>query len=56
LADIHLIAGEALLHQNHSTEAIQEYELYLKEYPDSPNAAKVRTAMAQIQAKQTKTD
>ena len=56
MADVHLIAGEALLHQNRDSEAIQEFEMYLKEYPDSPNAAKVRTAMAQIQAKQTKTN
>ncbi len=56
LADVHLIAGEALLHENRNAEAVQEYGLYLKEYPDSPNAAKVRTAMAQIQAKQTKTN
>ena len=56
LADVHLIAGEALLHQNRSAEAVQEYEQYLKEYPDSPNAATVRRAMAQIQAKQTSTN
>ena len=56
LADVHLIAGEALLHQNRNTEAVQEFEQYLKEYPDSPNAATVRRAMAQIQAKQTKTN
>jgi len=52
MADVHLIAGEALLHQGHDGDAIKEYELYLKEYPDSPSASKVRTAMAQIQAKQ----
>ena len=51
LAEVHLIAGEALLHEGHSSEAVKEYEQYLKEYPDSPNAAKVRDAMAQIQAK-----
>jgi Tfp pilus assembly protein PilF len=51
LADVHLIAGEALLHQNEDAGAVKEYEMYLKEYPDSPNAAKVRTAMAQIQAR-----
>jgi Tfp pilus assembly protein PilF len=54
LPDAHLVAGEALLHENRDSEAVQEYGLYLKEYPDSPNAAKVRNAMAQIQAKQQK--
>lgn len=56
LADVHLIAGEALWHQGHDSEAVQEYEQYLKEYPDSPKAAVVRAAMAQIQAKQTRTN
>lgn len=51
LADLHLIAGEALLRQNQNAEAVKEYEAYLKEDPDSPNAAQVRQAMAQIQAK-----
>jgi len=50
-ADVHLIAGEALVHQNKDAEAVQEYEQYLKEDPDSPNAAQVRAAMAQLQAK-----
>jgi Tfp pilus assembly protein PilF len=51
--DVHLIAGEALLHQNKNADAVKEYELYLQEDPDSPNAAQVKTAMAQIQAKET---
>jgi tetratricopeptide (TPR) repeat protein len=51
LADVHLIAAEALLHMDKNAEALKEYEIYLKENPDSPNAASVRTAMAQIQAK-----
>ena len=49
--EVHIIAGDALLYQNKNAEAVKEYELYLKEDPDSPNAAQVRTAMAQIQAK-----
>lgn len=51
--EVHLIAGEALVRENKDAEAIREYELYLKEDPDSPNAAQVKTAMAQIQAKET---
>jgi tetratricopeptide (TPR) repeat protein len=51
--EVHLIAGEALLDENKGDEAFKEFDLYLKEDPDSPNAAQVRTAMAQIQAKET---
>ena len=50
LADVHLISAEALLHMNKNADALKEYEVYLKENPDSPNAAAVRTEMAQIQA------
>jgi len=50
-ANIHLIAGQALLKENRNAEAMQEFELFLKEDPGSPNAASVRSAMAQIQAK-----
>lgn len=51
LPDIHLVAAEALLQKNQGAEAIKQYELYLKEDPDSRYAAQVKTAMAQIQAK-----
>jgi len=50
IADVHLVAGEALIHMNKNADALKEYETYLKENPDSPNAAKVREAMAQLQA------
>lgn len=49
--DVHLIAGEAFIHMNKNANALKEYEMYLKEDPDSPSAAKVREAMAQLQAK-----
>lgn len=51
IADVHLIAGEALIHMNKDSDALKEYATYVKENPDSPNAAKVRQAMAQLQAK-----
>ena len=51
IADVHLIAGEALIHMNRLADALKEYEMYLKEDPDSPSAAKVREAMTQMQAK-----
>ena len=50
-ADAHLIAGDALQHLNRGTEAVKEYELFLKESPDSPNAAQVKAAMAQLNAR-----
>jgi hypothetical protein len=37
--------------ENQPKLAIDEYELYLKEYPDSPRTAQVRQSMAQLQAK-----
>ena len=49
--DIHLISGQALTAQNQTARAIDEYETYLEEYPDSPQAAQVRQTMAQLQAK-----
>lgn len=51
VADVHLVAGEALIHMNKNADALKEYGTYLKENPDGPNAARVREAMAQIQAK-----
>lgn len=50
-ADVHLVAGEALIHMNKNADALKEYDTYLKESPDGPNTAKVRGAMAQLQAK-----
>lgn len=51
LAQVHLIAGDALQHEGRIAEALAEYGLYLKEYPDSPRVAQVRAAMAQLQAR-----
>ena len=31
--------------------AVEEYSVYLKEYPDSPKSAQIRQSMAQLQAK-----
>jgi tetratricopeptide (TPR) repeat protein len=49
--EVHLIAGQGLAAQDQAKLAIVEYEIYLKEYPDSPRAAQVRQTMAQLQAK-----
>jgi Tfp pilus assembly protein PilF len=50
-ADVHLIAAEIYQKQNRNAEALAESETYLKEYPDSPRAAQVRQAMAQIRSR-----
>ncbi|HLH07846.1 MAG TPA: tetratricopeptide repeat protein [Terriglobales bacterium] len=49
-ADVHLIAGKVLEMQGHAQEAIAEYQLFLKENPNSPRVAMVRQEVAQIEA------
>jgi tetratricopeptide (TPR) repeat protein len=50
-ADAHLVAAQALVKLNKNGDALEEYNTYLKEFPDSPKAAQVRQSMAQLQAK-----
>lgn len=52
LAEVHLIAGDALQHENKTTEAIAQYDLYLREDPKGPKVAQARAAMAQLEARQ----
>ena len=49
--DVHMIAAQGYAAKGQPREAIAEYELFLKEDPDSPKAAMVRQKMAQLQAK-----
>ena len=49
-ADIHLAAADAYLHQNRPQDALSEYEIFLKEDPNSYHIGQVHKAMAQIQA------
>ncbi len=49
--DVHMIAAQGYAGKNQPKEAIAEYELFLKEDPDSPKTAMVRQKMAQLQAK-----
>lgn len=49
--DVHMIAAQGYAAKNQPREAIAEYELFLKEDPDSPKTALVRQKMAQLQAK-----
>lgn len=50
-ANVHLVAGNVLLLQNDERGAMSEFELFLKEDPNNPLVARVREAMARIQAK-----
>lgn len=50
-ADVHLISAEIYQKQNRNPEAIAESELYLKEYPGSPRAQQVRSAIEVIRAR-----
>jgi len=49
-AQVHLLAGKLLEMQGHMPEAIAEYQLFLKEDPNSPQAAAVQQEIAQLQA------
>lgn len=49
--DSHLVAAQALAKLGKSSDALEEYNTYLKEFPDSPKAAQVRQSMSQLQAK-----
>jgi tetratricopeptide (TPR) repeat protein len=48
-AVVHIIAADALLKLNEPQMAADEYRLYLKEFPASPNAEQVRTALQSIE-------
>jgi tetratricopeptide (TPR) repeat protein len=47
---IHLIAGQALQAQNKPDEARLEYQIFIKEAPDAPQAAQVRSVIGQLAA------
>lgn len=49
-AQVHLLAGKILEMQGHMPEAIAEYQLFLKENPNSPQAAAVQQEITQLQA------
>lgn len=50
-AEVHLMAGKVLAMQNHPELAIAQFEMFLQEKPDSPQAASVRKAMASLSAR-----
>jgi Tfp pilus assembly protein PilF len=49
-AEVHLLAGKILEMQDHAPEAIAEYQLFLQENPNSPQAPMVQKEVAQLQA------
>lgn len=51
-AEVHLTAGKVLRMQNHPEAAIVQFQLFLKEKPDSPLADSARQALASLQAGQ----
>ena len=51
-AEVHLMAGKVLRMQNHGEAAIAQFQLFLKEKPNSPEGENVRQAIASLQAGQ----
>jgi tetratricopeptide (TPR) repeat protein len=51
-AEVHMMAGKVLRMQNHPEAAIAQFQLFLKEKPDSPEGESVRKALASLQAGQ----
>jgi tetratricopeptide (TPR) repeat protein len=49
-ADIHLVAGQVFEMKNRQQDALLEYQLFLKESPNSPRVPMVQKQIAQIQA------
>jgi tetratricopeptide (TPR) repeat protein len=51
-AEVHLMAGKVLRMQNHREAAIAQFELFLKEKPDSPQGESARQALAALRAEE----
>jgi tetratricopeptide (TPR) repeat protein len=51
-AEVHIMAAKALSMQNHPEAAIAQFQLFLTEKPNSPEAESVRKALASLQAGQ----
>jgi Tfp pilus assembly protein PilF len=49
-ADVHLIAGQVYEMQNRPQDALVQYQLFLKESPNSPRVPMVQKQVAQLQA------
>jgi tetratricopeptide (TPR) repeat protein len=51
-AEVHLMAGKVLRMQNRREAAIAQFQLFLKEKPNSPQAESARQALASLEAGQ----
>jgi Tfp pilus assembly protein PilF len=51
-AEVHIMAGKVLAMQNHPEAAIAQFQLFLREKPESPQAGSVRDALASLKAGQ----
>jgi Tfp pilus assembly protein PilF len=51
-AEVHIMAGKVLGMQNHPGAAMMQFQLFLIEKPDSPQAESVRNALASLKAGQ----
>jgi len=51
-AEVHIMAGKVLALQNHRGAAMEQFQLFLIEKPDSPQGESVRKAIAEIEAGQ----
>lgn len=50
-AEVHLMAGKVLRMQNHTEAAMEQFQLFLIEKPDSPQAESVRKDLASLQSR-----
>lgn len=51
-AEVHIMAGKALAAENRPEAAMVQFQLFLREKPDSPEGESVRKALASLQAGQ----
>jgi tetratricopeptide (TPR) repeat protein len=51
-AEVHIMAGKVLALQNRRAAAVEQFQLYLIEKPDSPQEESVRKALASLEAGQ----
>jgi len=51
-AEVHIMAGKVLVMENHPEAAIAQFQLFLREKPNSPQGEDVRKALASLEAEQ----
>jgi len=48
--EVHLVAGEIYLKRNQPTEALAEFEMFLKEKPEDPRASRVQSLVSRLRS------